>query len=94
MTKSSTETELVGVSDMISQQVIWTRHFLETQGYQVKDSIVNHQDNQSAMLMEKNGRASSGKRTRHINIRYFFITDQVPQPNNELTIEYRPTKRR
>ena len=66
MTKSSTKAELVGVSDVISQ-VIWTRHFLEAQGYQVKDLIV-YQDNQSAMLMEKNGRASSGQQTRHINI--------------------------
>jgi hypothetical protein len=48
-TKSSTEAELVGVSDVISQ-VIWTRYFLEAQGYGVNDSIV-YQDNQSAMLM-------------------------------------------
>jgi hypothetical protein len=87
-TKSSTEAELVGVSDVISQ-VIWTRYFLEAQGYSVSDSIV-YQDNQSAMLMEKNGRFSSGKRTRHINIRYFFVTDRIA--NNELTIEYCPTK--
>jgi hypothetical protein len=87
-TKSSTEAELVGVSDVLSQ-VIWTRYFLEAQGYKVKDSIV-YQDNQSAMLMEKNGRASSGKRTRHINIRYFFVTDRIA--NGELTIEYCPTK--
>jgi hypothetical protein len=86
-TKSSTEAELVGVSDVLSQ-VIWTRYFLEAQGYTVKDSIV-YQDNQSAMLMEKNGRASSGKRTRHINIRYFFVTDRVE--NRELSIEYCPT---
>jgi hypothetical protein len=87
-TKSSTEAELVGVSDVISQ-VIWTRYFLEAQGYSVSDSVV-YQDNQSAMLMEKNGRFSSGKRTRHINIRYFFVTDRIA--NNELTIEYCPTK--
>jgi hypothetical protein len=87
-TKSSTEAELVGVSDVISQ-VIWTRYFLEAQGYSVKDSIV-YQDNQSAMLMEKNGRASSGKRTRHINIRYFFVTDRIA--NDELTVDYCPTK--
>ena len=87
-TKSSTEAELVGVSDVISQ-VIWTRYFLEAQGYSVKDSIV-YQDNQSAMLMEKNSRASSGKRTRHINIRYFFVTDRIA--NGELTVNYCPTK--
>jgi hypothetical protein len=69
-TKSSTEAELVGVNNVMLQ-VLWTRYFLEAQGYGVKDSII-HQDNQSSILLEKQGRASSSKRTRHINIRYFF----------------------
>jgi hypothetical protein len=55
ITKSSTEAELVGVNDGMPQ-ILWTRYFLEAQGYGVKDSIVN-QDNQSAILLEKNGRA-------------------------------------
>ena len=29
--------------------------------------------------MEKNGKALSRKRTKHINIQYFFITDRVAQ---------------
>jgi hypothetical protein len=33
---------------------------------------------------------SSGKRTRHVNICYFFTTDQVNM--KELTIEWCPTK--
>jgi hypothetical protein len=86
-TKSSTEAELVGVNDVLPQ-VLWTRYFLEAQGYKVEDSVV-FQDNQSAILLEKNGRASSSKRTRHINIRYFFVTDRVQ--NKELRIEYCPT---
>jgi hypothetical protein len=64
-TKSSTEAELVGVNDVMPQ-ILWTRYFLEAQGYDIKDSIT-YQDNQSSILLEKNGRASSGKRTRHIN---------------------------
>ena len=87
-TKSSTEAELVGVSDILPQ-VIWTRYFLDAQDYVVNESIV-YQDNQSAILLEKNGRASSSKRTRHINIRYFFITDRVA--NGEVRVEYCPTK--
>jgi hypothetical protein len=86
-TKSSTEAELVGTSDVMGQ-VIWTRYFLEAQGYTVSDSIV-YQDNQSAILLEKHGRASSGKRTRHINIRYFFVSDRIA--NKELSVEYCPT---
>ena len=41
--------------------------------------------------MERNGKASSGKRTRHINIRYFFITDRVNM--KEVAIEWCPTKK-
>jgi hypothetical protein len=87
-TKSSAESELVVVNDVMPQ-VLWTRYFLEAQGYGVDNSIV-HQDNQSVILLEKNGRASrSGKRTRHINIRYFFVADRIAK--NELKIEDCPT---
>ena len=47
------------------------------------------QDNQSAILLENNGKKSSPKRTKHINIRYYFITDRIK--NDELKIEYCPT---
>jgi hypothetical protein len=49
---------------------------MEAQGYQVQD-IILFQDSKSAILLEKNGKASSSKRTKHVNIRYFFITDSV-----------------
>ena len=48
-----------------------------------------YQDNQSAILLENNGKKSSSKRTRHINIRYYFITDRIK--NGKLEIEYCPT---
>jgi hypothetical protein len=59
--KSSTEAELVGVNDVIPQ-VLWTQYFLETQGYSVTNSII-YQENQSTMLLKKNGRGSSSKHT-------------------------------
>jgi hypothetical protein len=65
-TRSSMEGKLVGVNDVMPQ-ILWTHYFLEAQGYDIQDSII-YQDNQSAMLLEKNGRASSGKCTWHINI--------------------------
>jgi hypothetical protein len=86
-TKSSTKAKLVGVNDLMPQ-VLWTRYFLEVQGYGVTDSII-YQDNQSAMLLEKNGRGSSSKRTRHINIQYFFVADQIAA--DEVKVEYCPT---
>ena len=66
-TKRSTESELVGVDDLMPQ-ILWMRYFVEAQGMKVSDNVV-YQDNQSAMKSEKNGRASSGKQTQHINIR-------------------------
>ncbi len=36
-----------------------------------------HQDNKSAILLEQNGKMSSGKRTKHIAVRYFFVTDRI-----------------
>eukprot|EP00957_Ditylum_brightwellii_P164188 12500893-Ditylum_brightwellii.AAC.1 len=64
-TKSSTKTEFVGVDDALPH-VLWTAYFLEAQGYKVKMSEV-YQDNLSAMLLERNSKWSSGKRTKHIN---------------------------
>jgi hypothetical protein len=49
---------------------------MEAQGYLVQDNIL-FQDNKSTILLEKNGKASSSKRTKHINNQYFFITDRV-----------------
>ena len=85
-TKSSTEAEVVAVDDLMPM-IIWTRYFLQEQGYDTQTTI--YQDNQSAMLLEKNGRRSSGKRTRHMNIRYFFITDRIKHDN--LSVEHCPT---
>jgi hypothetical protein len=86
-TKSSTEAELVGVSDAMSQ-ILWTRYFMEAQGYGVDENVVG-QDNMSTMLLENNGRASSSRRTRHINIRFFFVTDRIK--NKEMSVAHCPT---
>ena len=61
---------------------------MEAQGWNLADNVL-YQDNQSAMLLEKNGKASSGKRTKHINIRYFFVTDRIAK--GDLNIEWYPT---
>jgi hypothetical protein len=87
-TRSSTEAELVGVDDGINL-VLWTKLFLEAQGFEITENKV-FQDNQSAILLEVNGKRSSSSRTCALNIRYFFITDQVETGN--VSIEYCPTK--
>jgi hypothetical protein len=87
-TRSSTESELVGVDDMMPI-IIWTRNFLLSQGYGIVENLIL-QDNKSSILLERNGRASSSKRTRHINIRYFFICDRVNM--KEVRLRWCPTK--
>ena len=86
-TRSSTEAELVGVNDAMSMG-LWVRKFLEAQGYTVSDNVI-FQDNMSAMLLEKNGKRSSGKQTRHIDIRYYFITDNINR--GTVRVAYCPT---
>ena len=86
-TKSSTDAELVGADD-VSVMILWTKQFLESQGYEVRKNIL-YQDNKSAILLEQNGRKSAGKRSRALNVRYFFLTDQVERGN--LSVEYCPT---
>ena len=60
--------------------VLWTKLFLEEQGYNVDKNIVL-QDNQSAILLEKNGKKSARKRSQALHVRYFFITDQIEKRN-------------
>ena len=88
-TDSSTTAELVGVHDVLPM-ILWTPLFLEQQGYLIKENTV-YQDNMSAILLEKNGKRSAGRRTRALNVKYFMITDQVE--NDKVKIEYCPTDR-
>ena len=62
--------------------------FLEAQGWFSQDTLMG-QDNRSCMLLEKNGKASSSKRTKHIDVRHFSITDQ--NQNKELKMVCCPT---
>ena len=86
-TRSSTEAELVGADDVMPI-AMWTKYFIEAQGYKVKKSVL-YQDNKSTILLEKNGRASSSKRTKHINVRYYLITDRIAK--GDITVEHCPT---
>jgi hypothetical protein len=86
-TRSSTEAELVATDDAVNM-ILWTKLFLEEQGYNISQNIL-YQDNKSAILLEKNGKKSSSKRTRALNIRYFYLTDQAEKGN--VLIEYCPT---
>ena len=86
VSKSSTEAELISLTDGCSQ-IIWSRDFLIGQGYSMGPALV-YQDNMSTMSMVKAGKPTSD-RTRHIHVRYFFVKDRVS--SGELLIEHMPT---
>jgi hypothetical protein len=82
--RSSTEAELIGIDDKIAK-ILWMKRFLEWQGFPVKLNII-YQDNTSTMKLAENGKESSGKRTRHFDIKYFYVTDLVDR--KEVKVEY------
>ena len=86
VSKSSAEAELIGVSDEFTQ-VIWCREFLTCQGYDMPATVV-YQDNKSTIAMIDKGKDPSS-RTRHINIRHFFVKERVDA--GEITFKYLPT---
>ena len=86
--KSSTEAEVVGASDYLPW-VIWVVKFMHYQGFDM-DTNIFYQDNLSAMKIEKNGRKSCGQKSRHIDIRYFFIKDVLKREN--ITLAHCPTE--
>ena len=61
---------------------------MESQGISIKENII-YQDNKSTILLAKNGRQSVGKQSRHLNIKYFYITNQLER--KEVEIQYCPT---
>ncbi|CAN0404580.1 unnamed protein product [Ectocarpus fasciculatus] len=86
VTKSSTEAEIVALSDGISH-VLWSMEWLGAQGHSVRPVVV-YQDNQSVLSLMKSGK-NPGHRTKHMNIRYFFVKNRVELGDVSLT--YLPT---
>jgi hypothetical protein len=85
--RSSTIGELVAVDEMMAQ-ILRTRLFMKAQGIKVTDNIL-YQYNRSAILLEKNGRVSSSKRTKHIEIRYYYVADRIAK--GDLSVVWCPT---
>ena len=86
-TKSLTETELIALHDRLGE-VIWTRYCVEFQGYTIDECTI-FQDNMSALSLEKNGRISSSKRSKHIKAKYFLVKDYYDA--GEIDLRYCPT---
>ena len=85
--RSSTEAELNATDEMLSK-IMRIKRFVAGQGFKVKLNII-FQDNTSTMKLQKNGKLSSGKRTRHFDIKLFYITDLINR--DEVEVRYCPT---
>ena len=81
-TNSSTFTELVGVADYFPKTSC-AKLFLETQGIEAKKNVLT-QDNTSTIRMEENRRSSCSKRSRHLSMKYFYVTDAVKRKEVEV----------
>ena len=88
VSKSSTEAELVALSDSCNQG-LHVRRFLEEQGCEM-GAVTVYQDNMSCIAMVARGR-SAAEKTRHIDIRYFWVKERVDE--GEVKIEHLGTKR-
>lgn len=87
--RSSTEGEIVGVSDFFPN-MIWVRMFMGEQGFHFERNVL-YQDNQSAMKIEINGKRSSSSKTKHMDNRYFWIKDRLETEN--IQVVYCPTEK-
>jgi hypothetical protein len=76
---SSTEAEYVALS-FATQEAIWLKAFkFELGEHSEKDAIVVLEDNQGAIALAKN--PEFHKRTKHIDIRYHFVRENVETGN-------------
>ena len=85
--RSSTEAETTGASDYLPKN-LWTQTFMKHQMLPVKCAPY-YQDNMSAEKIERNGWKSVGSRSRHIDIKTFFVTDR--HKKGDISIEHCPT---
>lgn len=72
--KSSTEAELVALNSVV-EDVIWAKGIMEELGYP-QPTVNIFQDNKSCITMANRGTANS-KRSKHINVRYFFLSQHI-----------------
>ena len=84
--KSSTEAELVAVTDSIGE-VIWLRGFLVALGYALPPAVL-YQDNQGTIALCERGGA--GHRTKHVKIRNFWIKERID--DGDIEVKHMPTE--
>jgi hypothetical protein len=86
VSKSSTEAELVAVTDSVGD-LIFIRNLLRCQGYDVP-ALYLFQDNKSTIVLCEKGGA--GHRTKHIKIRNFYVKELID--NGEVVVRWMRTE--
>ena len=86
--KSSTESELVALSDYI-EQIEWVKDFLESQGLKTGPAIV-YQDNTSTMAKAKQDSTVGKDRKKHFKKRRLLVKESVDE--KIVKLRYMPTE--
>ena len=79
---SSTEAELIAMYEGLDF-VLWFRQIMEWMGCKQKTTII-FQDNTSTITIAYLGRGSSASKTKHINIKYFFVKSYIDNKTFEI----------
>jgi hypothetical protein len=78
---SSTEAEYIALSET-AKEAMWLKTLFEEIGYDQKEPINILGDNNGSIAMTQNPQFH--KRTKHVNIKWHWIRDQIQ--NNQITI--------
>ena len=82
VTTSLTEIEAVANGKRFPK-CAWFRCFRIAQSGEVKEDSL-HQDNKSCMQLHKNYPFSVGKGSKHMNVRYFFVADEIEKKDAKI----------
>ena len=74
ITLSSTEAEYIALAE-VGREALWLYNLYKELGFHIKEPVVIKEDNNRAMAMAKN--AQYHKRSKHIDIRWHWIREQV-----------------
>ena len=83
------KSEINGADDTFSK-IMWTKKLVDHQGWDTKCNVIV-QDNTSTVKLLNNGRESSGKRMRHLDMRLFHVKDLIE--NDEVKVTHCPKER-
>jgi hypothetical protein len=83
---SSAEAELMSVCEVV-KELKWMKMFFSELGFQTVTPMTVHCDNQAAIQISEND--ISHDRTKHIDIRHYFIRDEVNE--NQIKLQWTST---